>query len=244
MKPLTHPHTGTDAEQELTRLCQQYPTDPEEILSQHLRQAAYGSAIAFPGAACGGYLAATHDEVPFLVGLGLAAIGGIKSIQYSKDIANNLKARWYLHHPEKWNEVIPQSNDTLFYLYRDRFTCTPTPVEALLGDRIYPVDDLQLPRYERETFLFLGTSKVREIITEKFTQREREMGAEHPGGYVTTTYEKHRMVLERKGQQRDIELPSPLSSLPEGSSASFVLKVARGNVIEIPQFYLNTEVSS
>ena len=133
--------TGTTAEKQLAQLAQQYPTQPEELISDAISQSRKSYFKWMAGGIIGmpllGFLGFGEYGVP-LISLTsiIASLRMIKTGEYKS-------AKKSLEHLEEWQTKYFTEDNSLFYYTTGNFTCSPTPVDILFGQRIYPINSIE-----------------------------------------------------------------------------------------------------
>ena len=236
--------TGTTAEQALARVAQQHPTNPEEVLRHHFYVNLLSSLglSTFVGGALYGVVAAENIVIKVWAGaFGLLSSAGL--VDEIAELHKNRKARQYFRDPASWQKIIP-SEDTLFYGYNERVTGSPTPVEILLGYRIYPLnstDDLQF--CPPQCYVFVPQVRVSGIDYYTIEEEYTDTSSEHPATstrtveYLTLTFEQEKAGFFASFKGKVAEFKYHLQNLKEGEEGSILALASNRQLCHMVDFY-------
>lgn len=191
--------TGTDAKRELVRLTTEFPSKPKEVLQQVLTQKIIASSVFLAGTSGLAYgLQNAGTVIQVVGGLGVV-LGGLGTVAHSYDLVQACRAGYYFMQPKKWEKVMPSSQERLFYLCEGKLTNTPTPVEVVLGTRVYPKQNFDdVKNIPIQTYGFLTDVIVREVDLNFFTEEESDYVPGIGTGYKTVRKVKMKINFEKE----------------------------------------------
>ncbi|MBI2662784.1 hypothetical protein HYX11_04980 [Candidatus Woesearchaeota archaeon] len=189
----------TDAEKELIFLTKEYPSNPEAILKTILKQKALASAFWLAGTSGLIYAIQNAENITqWIEGIGIT-LGGVGTLAHSYDLVQICRVYYYLTQPKKWEKIIPSSQDSLFYLCDGKFTNNPTPVEVLLGTRIYPKNNFDdIKDIPSQAYGFVTNVIIREMYLRLFTDEEYDYVPGIGGSYRKVKKCKMQIEFEKE----------------------------------------------
>ena len=225
--------TGNKAERALVKLVDAYPTNPGAILREKFVKSTLGitiSAAVFTGFSA--LQIANGFDIFYSAFTGFGFLGAVNNII---NIKKNLEAYKYFSDENLWSKIIPNTNEALFYRYKDSLTYNPTPVEIIFGERVHPIENLNNFEGLNGTYFF------HDVKMDMIETRRENIGMEHPI-FKDLTYFNTSITLEKCNLHFDISSQDAVKNAENLSFNKYVLvQLSDGKIVGFEGYGANFE---
>lgn len=243
---------GTPSEREIVKLAHMYPMrSPSDLVRYHglvniLKSAGFtvlaASGLAgmyFVGDAMTNSTESFGSGLPLLALAGYMAYKGIAGCRSFREIQRAINGAIYERNPHKWNS--PEDNTLSAFSYNGTFVLNPTPAQATIAKRVYPLANLDEVRTIKEdAYALVGAVYVDNITFDESSTTEAH------GEAVWTTYDKSALLtLRRDGEEPFLfsfsrerkYFPPLLEKIKKDDYISLLLRVFDGHVGTLERIY-------